>query len=800
MTARIQKLLFALALLAGPAAVCSAQQRWEPQIGYVYPAGAQQGSIVEVTVGGQVLHEPTAAYVSGEGVRAVVIKHYRPNNNLDGDERRELQRLMRELRERQLTELTRQARAPSIPDWILKQWRQDPDPRPENEPAPAGPVELPEHPLLRDLEHMDLRQLQEVANTFLNWEYLRRNQPNSQLSDMVLLAVVVSPDAAPGRRELRLATSLGLSNPVRFEVSTLPETREQEPNDPGEFTYLPETAPVYLPAVVNGRILPGDVDRLRFHAKRGQHLVIDVHARRLAPFLADAVPGWFQAVAALYDPNGRRMAYADANAFRPDPLILYDVPTDGLYELEIRDAIYRGREDFVYRVEIGEVPYITDIFPLGAQAGTQVSAEVRGWNLPSGQLPLDTRPNGPEVRQAALGNDRSMSNPVAYAVDPLPSVREAEPDDSPANAQQIELPVVVDGCISRPGEADAFRFSGSAGQEVVIEVEARRLGSPLDSVVWLDDASGQSVAWNDDHMIREGVLHPDMGSLTHHADSHLSLALPHSGDYVLTLGDAQGTGSRAHVYRLRIGPPRPDFTLYSTPSSLSMLYGRVVPLTVHALRRDGFDGEVRVALAGAPDGFVLTGGLIPAGSTSVMMTLTGSMDVTPDPVELRLEGRAVIKGEQVTRMAMPAEDMTQAFLWRHLVPSRESLVYVRPSQWGPIAIVPEYDEPVRIPLGGTATVRYKSPGWRVPLVDMRVFEPKGALTISAFDSAADFVTLTVKADGEEARAGLAGNLIVEGIVVWQISEEERKKNPDAPEPKPSSLGILPAVPFTIVGP
>ncbi|KPK63336.1 MAG: hypothetical protein AMK73_05245 [Planctomycetes bacterium SM23_32] len=800
MSARIPKLLLVLALLAGPAARCSAQQRWEPRVGYVYPAGAQRGSTVEVIVGGQVLQDVTGAYVSGEGVRAVVIKHYRPDDNLDGDERRELQRRMRELRERQLAELARQGRAPSIPDWILGQWRQDPDPRPPNEPAPTGPVELPQHPLLRDLERKDLRQLQEVANTFLEWQYLQRRQPNAQLSDMVLVTVIVSADAPPGERELRLATALGLSNPVPFQVSSLPETREQEPNDPEEYTYLPETAPVYLPAVINGQILPGDVDRLRFHAKRGQHLVIDVRARRLAPFLADAVPGWFQAVAGLYDPGGRRVAYADDNAFRPDPVILYEVPTDGVYELEIRDAIYRGRQDFVYRVVLGEVPFITDIFPLGAQTGARAFANARGWNLPSGQLPLDTGPEGPAVRQAALGESRFTSNPATYHVDPLPCVREVEPNDGRQNAQRIALPVVVDGCIGRPDETDAFQFSGRAGQEVVVEVLARRLGSPLDSVVWLSDMSARVVAWNDDHMIREAILHPDMGTLTHHADSYLSLRLPQSGNYVLTLADVQGAGSEAHSYRLRIGPPRPDFALCATPSSLSMPYGRVVPLTVHALRKEGFDGEIRVALADPPAGFVLSGGIIPPGSTHVTITLTGAMEVPGQPVALRLEGRAAIGGQPVTRPVVPAEDMTQAFLWRHLVPSQELLVYVRPSQWGPISIVPEADEPVPIPVGGTATVRCKTPGWRVPIVGMQVVEPKEKLTISGFASAADLITFTVQTEGDAAQAGLAGNLIVEGFAEWEVSDEERKGNPDAPATRRSSIGILPAVPFTVVEP
>ena len=39
--------------------------------------------------------------------------------------------------------------------------------------------------------------------------------------------------------------------------------------------------------------------------------------------------------------------------------------------MEIKDALYRGREDFVYRITIGELPFVTGIFPLGGRAGAQ---------------------------------------------------------------------------------------------------------------------------------------------------------------------------------------------------------------------------------------------------------------------------------------------------------------------------------------------------------------------------------------------------------------------------------------------
>ena len=53
---------------------------------------------------------------------------------------------------------------------------------------------------------------------------------------------------------------------------------------------------------------------------------------------------------ALYDASGKEVAYNDDYRFKPDPLILFEVPRDGEYGFTITDAMYRGREDFVYRV------------------------------------------------------------------------------------------------------------------------------------------------------------------------------------------------------------------------------------------------------------------------------------------------------------------------------------------------------------------------------------------------------------------------------------------------------------------
>ena len=69
-----------------------------------------------------------------------------------------------------------------------------------------------------------------------------------------------------------------------------------------------------------------------------------------------------------------------------------------------------------------------------------------------------------------------ISNAVPFAVDTLPEALEKEPNDTPATAQRVKLPVIVNGRIDQPGDWDVFRFEGRAGQAIVAEVYARRLG------------------------------------------------------------------------------------------------------------------------------------------------------------------------------------------------------------------------------------------------------------------------------------------------------------------------------------
>jgi hypothetical protein len=634
-----------------------------PHLGYLYPAGGQQGATVTLFAGGQYLNGVKHVHVSGTGIQGRVVHAYQPLRNLDADQRRELARQIREAWDTRLAALPEAERAGvslsrALPFNIRSA-----------KVAPEGvtEVKLPDHPLFNNIAGKDLWELSHLVRELQRY---RKRQQNAQLGSLVEIELTIDADAAPGGREIRLGRGNGLSNPMRFQVGVLQEANEQEPNNPQEKLKLPARPAIMLPITLNGQITPGDVDRFRFQGRQGQQLTAAVSARGLNPYLADAVPGWFQAVVSLYDAKGKELAYADDYYFNPDPVLFCTLPEDGEYELEIRDAIYRGREDFVYRVSLGELPFITRVFPAGGQRGSEVNAEIAGYNLPVLSLPLDLNGEGPDIRRTRLAGADTVSNEILYAAGDLPEILEAEPNNGVEAAQPVALPITINGVINEAGDEDVFVFEGHANEVVVAEVMARRLGSPLDALVRLTDAGGNLIGWNDDSKDKLSEMH------THHADALLTATLPSEGLYRVHVLDTQGKGGADWVYRLKLAPPKQDFSLLVAPATLNMRAGGKAELTVHAVRRGGFDGDIEVVLADMPPGFVLSGGLVPAGQESVQVTLSAPGRLRPVPIPLHVAGRAVLDGTAVERRALPVEDMMQAFLPRHLVPVEEALVLV----------------------------------------------------------------------------------------------------------------------------
>ena len=651
---------FALLGLAACLALApTAHAQVRPYIGYVYPAGGQQGTTFQIRLGGQGMDDVNAVLVTGSGVTAKVVEHLRRLNN------QETTLLAEQLKElKRATSSVASAMAPMMASESTMMMSAATT---EKSAVVPGKDEATQK-LIARIEKRTREFVQTPAC--------------ASISSLVLVEVTIAPDAEPGARELRLATLRGVSNPLVFHVGQLPEF-SRKPMLTATLQVLGKEAQslrkrpadeaeerITLPCTVNGQIASGEVNRYRFEARQGQRLVLTTQARQLIPFIADAVPGWFQPVLVLYDAKGKEVAFDDDYQFRPDPVIFYEVPSDGEYVVAIYDSIYRGREDFVYRISLGQLPFVTSIFPLGGPVGAPAAITMQGWNLQEAGLTPPAQDAGPGNQLLAAIGKGFVSNRVPFAQDTLPEGADKEPNNTQARAQKVTLPVIINGRIDRSDDWDVFRFTGKSNDTIVAEVQARRLDSPLDSVLKLTDAAGKLLAFNDDF---EDLA---AGVNMHHADSYLMTRLPADGDYYVHLGDTARKGGAEYGYRLRLSAPQPDFALRAVPSSVSLRGKSTATINVHVIRKDGFPGPIKLALKDPPAGFSASPVTLSGTQAVARLTFKCDLTATKEPVTLSVVGSAKIGENEITHEAVPAEDRMQAFLWRHLVPASELKVLV----------------------------------------------------------------------------------------------------------------------------
>ncbi len=763
-----------------------------PHIGYIYPAGGKQGTTVKVMAGGQYLRNTEKVFITGKGIEGKVIEFVKPLRKIEPEERRTLKKEMIELTREKVTEMRQEGNKKKR---SLKKNRKTVIKNSENKKQKdKETTELPEHPMIEDLKDKSLEELGHLNYYFFTSR--KKGQRNRQLDETLFIEINIKNNVKPGNYELRIQSPQGLSNPIVFQVGQLPEIREIEPNNKDaepkfrRFLQSDEEKALETPFIMNGRIMPGDIDRFEFKAEKSQKLVIRLQARSLMPYLADAVPGWFQAVAAIYESNGTELKFTDDYRFHPDPVMLFEVPETGSYQLEIRDAVYRGRDDFVYRLSVGELPFITEIFPLGGKAGEKTPVYIKGWNIERKRILIDTRPGDKYIRQISHNNGRWISNSVAYAVDPIYDIFEKESNDTIQNAQKIGLPKIINGRITKSDDIDIVQFKGRKKQKIVAEVLARRLNSPLDSYLEITDSKGNVIAYNDDYVEKDQHLHKDIqGLVTHHADSYVTAELPEDGTYYIHLKDAQCHGSQAHSYRLRISYPEPDFALRVTPSSLMFRRGEIVPVNVHALRKDGFNGAINIKLKDDTHGFQLEGNTIPPDCGKVQMTIKAPDKSPGKSIVLQLEGTADIGGRKVTHKVVPAENRMQAFLYRHLVPSRVLMAYVKDTRWRNPQFRIAGPKAVRINAGNSDKIKVVCPNKRILKdIKLQLHDPPMGFKIIDVNTLPKGLEFKIHTDPDIPE--FKGNLIVEAYRKFTPKAEKG----EAPKKKRTVyLGAFPAI-------
>ena len=254
-----------------------------------------------------------------------------------------------------------------------------------------------------------------------------------------------------------------------------------------------------------------------------------------------------------WHPGGRVLASASADEtvklWRPSDGVRLDTlsqPQAELFAVAFTPAGHlvaagRDRQIHLWRLAALDKPALTPpptsrfahespIVALAVSAdGTQLLSagedrSLRGWRLPQLELVADL-PRQPDVAAAvattpaggfvvgrmdgslaavpALAGQPPAADVAAAPAPPSPAPADAaapavlhaerESNDVAPQAEALSAPVTITGAIDRPGDADCFRFAARAGRPLLLEVNAARGGSKLDSRLEILDTAGEPV-------------------------------------------------------------------------------------------------------------------------------------------------------------------------------------------------------------------------------------------------------------------------------------------------------------------
>lgn len=591
--------------------------RADPYVGYAYPSGIQVGTTNRLVIGGQRLWGLSGGWVSGDGVEVVKVERV-PNFGVpNGKGQREwLEKWVYGiLAGRRKMPSRAKVKDADLVGWTRCKWWETMDALP--------PLEF---------------------SMVAHYLFTPRNalQMSPSLAERAIVTVVARPDAQPGVRRLVLFDARGASAPRPLLVTAEPHVaeplyrpppRKRDGASTGVATAksrcrrsvagsgLEVAARVAKPPVVlEGQILPGETDVFCLELKGGARLMCLTTARELTPYLGDAVPGFFNPVLRLTDEAGGEIAFADDYGYLPDPVLVCEVPSNGVYRLEIRDNLYRGRADFVYSI-------------------------------------------------TCFADGREVPSVASRAFAAAPQ----------ANASQKQGAWTWRGTLAEPGAVVEHDFEIPEAGTWQFETFARRNGSPLDGVVKLFGPmtglfwkSGPLLATWDD--VTNAVY---VGNVPQaECDPVGSWTFAEPGTYRLAVSDRVGGGGDGYRFTLSAKPVEPSFEAYASKSTFVLPPGKNERLkfNVRIVRRNGFAGPVALDGGGA---FKFTPAQVAATAEVATVTAQPLGRGWSGPREFCFSARAEVSpGCERTVPLVPADEMEQAFAYTHLLPSDAFRVFI----------------------------------------------------------------------------------------------------------------------------
>jgi hypothetical protein len=255
-------------------------------------------------------------------------------------------------------------------------------------------------------------------------------------------------------------------------------------------------------------------------------------------------------IAVLITAPGSAAAQVVVQQVREDVPVITRVTPPGLVRGRINEVLVEGdRLDDVSQV----------VGPVGVKLAGVLEADAKRV-----KLRLDV------AADARLGTETfyvlakaGLSNPRLLHVDTLEQTIEHEDNNTVATATPATAPGAWSGVL-REGDKDFFRFTARAGQRLVFDVEANRIGSAARPVLRLFDEAGREFA---------SLQTPphDVGP-----DLRLIHTFTHDGTYALCVHEHTYQGADFAAYYVRVG----TIPFATAMFPLGGRRGSVVPVTI----------------------------------------------------------------------------------------------------------------------------------------------------------------------------------------------------------------------------
>lgn len=425
--------------------------------------------------------------------------------------------------------------------------------------------------------------------------------------------IKIAPEAGIGEHNVRVLTASGVGELRTFYVTPYRLVMQAEKPKGGAKA---EPQAVELNSTIAGQLQGDEVNRYTVELKKGQRVSAEVVGVRLQP--RDV----FDSILTVTKADGTKVIECDdSSLLLQDPVLSFIAPDDGTYTFAIKDSTNAAPGLSGYLLHIGSFPRPLTVYPVGGQKGEKLKAtflgDAAGPFSQEIQLPDKASESFPLFAEQ---KGEIPPSPNEIRVSDFPNILEVEPNNDwkTATPSNLPLPLAFNGVISEKGDIDFFKFYAKKGEEYDLTVWARRLRSPLDSVLAIYDGKGNRLALND-----------DSGS----QDSYLRFKVPADGDYELSVTDQLGHGGPTYTYRVEVTQAKPAVAFWlptMTPNTQERM-SVVVPkgnryATLLRAKRDNFSGDLAIEAGHLPAGVTMAAGVMQAAVDTVPVVFEAAED------------------------------------------------------------------------------------------------------------------------------------------------------------------------------